>query len=83
MSVAATALARVSTTVLPLTTGPVVVLNPTGCSVPLCGVFFTSNDVLARFGAAPSVSLNVMVSLSPSTDAEATSGGSSSTTTEP
>ena len=80
---AATALARVSTTVLPLTAGAVVVLSPTGPSVPPWGVFFTENEVLARFGAAPSVSLKTIVSLSPITDAEATSGGSSSTTTEP
>ena len=67
MSVSATAAARVSVTTIPAIDG--VPLRLTVPSSPPRGVFFTVNADVARFAAAPSASLNVSVSVAPSTEA--------------
>ena len=73
VSVGTTAVASVSTTVLPLIDGAVE-LRLTSVSVPLCGVFLTVKASLDRLAAAASASLKVMVSLSPTTAAEEKAG---------
>ena len=78
MSVATTAAASVSVTVVPLIAGATVPLRETVCSVP-ARVRFTVNDPLARLAAAPRSSSKVSVSVAPETDALDTVGRSPST----
>ena len=69
MSVAVTAVARVSVTAVTLIAGDVPAFRETVPSVPPAGVFFTVKAELARELAAPSASLKVSVSAVPETAA--------------
>ena len=77
MSVASTALARVSVSLVPESNGEP--LSATVCSLPPCGVFFTSKAPFARFDAAANSSLNLTLSVVPATAARCTVGRNPST----
>ena len=77
VSVATTALARVSVSVAPESDGEP--LSVTVCSLPFCGVFFTVKAPFARFEAAASLSVKLTVSVVPAAPALDTFGGSPST----
>ena len=72
VSVAITAAASVSVTVAPAMEGAP--LRLTSASLPMSGVFFTSNAELARFAAAARSSSNAITSVVPSTVAPVACG---------
>ena len=77
MSVPATALDKVSVSAAPESDGEP--LSVTVCSLPPCGVFFTSKAPFARFAAAPRFSLKTTVSFVPDTTVLRTFGRTPST----